>query len=389
MPDDKYDRLKRIPNWSQEKLVNAKVAVFGCGALGNEVLKNLALLGIGHIWVVDYDTIEIHNLTRSVLFRESDIGRHKAEVAAERVKILNPDTQVYPIIGKLEFAFGCGLLREMDVAFGCLDSVSARREINKKCYFAGVPWIDGGINHQLGNVALFNPRVPDTACYRCQMDRSAWARLNERYSCGFLNDSYQEPKLATTIMTSSVIAAYQVEVAVQLLLFGESNLKPGTKLFLPVTMPVGFTTLEFNLDQECPDHASIPQNSSTSPLPVKFESTPKQVAQELDLGPDWKLELPFDFVSKFTCENCGYIDLVRKPLKEIKQGETKCPQCNNLNREAVKYFQLYAESEDADLTFKDFWLAERELLNYSGQKFQWDVNIELFSESKKTHQDDN
>ena len=98
--DDKYDRLKRIPNWKQETLANAKVAVFGCGALGNEVLKNLALLGVGHIWVIDYDTIEIHNLTRSVLFRESDIGRHKAEVVAERVKELNPDTQVYPIIGK-------------------------------------------------------------------------------------------------------------------------------------------------------------------------------------------------------------------------------------------------------------------------------------------------
>lgn len=52
-PQDKYDRLKRIPNWKQETLANAKVAVFGCGALGNEVLKNLALLGVGHIWAID------------------------------------------------------------------------------------------------------------------------------------------------------------------------------------------------------------------------------------------------------------------------------------------------------------------------------------------------
>ncbi|TAG90173.1 MAG: ThiF family adenylyltransferase [Oscillatoriales cyanobacterium] len=389
MSDDKYDRLKRIPNWSQEKLAQAKVAVFGCGALGNEVLKNLALLGVGNIWVVDYDTIEKHNLTRSVLFRESDIGRYKAEVVAERVKELNPDSQVHPILGKLEFAFGRGLLREMDVAFGCLDSIGARRELNKRCYFAGVPWIDGGINHQLGNVALFDPRVPETACYRCQMDKSAWARLNERYSCGYLKDSFKEPTMATTIMTSSVIAAYQVEVAVQLLLFGESNLKPGTKLFLPVSMPVGFTTPEFTLDRECPDHASIPQNGNTSALPVKFESTPKQVAQELDLWEDWKLELPFDFVSKFTCDKCGHIEPVRKPLKEIKQGETKCPQCGNVSREAVKYFQITGDSEDADLTFKDFGLAERELLHYSGIKYQWKVNIELFSELEEIHQETN
>jgi len=382
MSDDKYDRLKRIPNWSQEKLSEAKVAVFGCGALGNEVLKNLALLGVGNIWVVDYDTIERHNLTRSVLFRESDIGKYKAEVVAERIKELNPDTQVYPILGKLEFAFGRGLLKEMDVAFGCLDSVEARREINKRCYFVGVPWIDGGINYQFGNVALFDPRVPAAACYRCQMDSSAWERLNERYSCGLLKDNYEEPTLATTIMTSSVIAAYQVEVAVQLMLFGETSLKPGTKLFLPVAAPVGFRTVEFTLDQECPDHDSIPQNDNTSALPVKFDSTPKQVAEQLDLREDWKLELPFDFVSKFICQNCGNIEPVRKPLKEIKQGETKCPHCGNLNREAMKYFQITVKSEDADLSFSNFGLADRELLNYSSLKYQKKVTIELFSESK-------
>lgn len=377
MSDDKYDRLKRIPNWSQEKLAQAKIAVFGCGALGNEVLKNLALLGVGHIWVVDYDTIEKHNLTRSVLFRESDIGRYKAEVVAERVKELNPDTQVYPILGKLELAFGRGLLREMDVAFGCLDSVGARREINKRCYFAGVPWIDGGINHQLGNVALFDPRVPETACYRCQMDKSAWERLNERFSCGYLKDSFKEPTMATTIMTSSVIGAYQVEVAVQLLLFGESNLKPGTKLFLPISMPMGFTTLEFTLDQECSDHDSIPQNGNTLALPIKFYKTPKQVAQELDLGLDWKLVLPFDFLSKFICQNCGNRETVRKPLPEIKQSEAKCPQCGNLSRDAVKYFQITAEVEDTELQFSEFGLGDRELVQFIDSRQQCKT-VEIF-----------
>jgi adenylyltransferase/sulfurtransferase len=361
MAEDKYDRLKRIPNWSQDKLANAKVAVFGCGALGNEVLKNLALLGVGHIWVVDYDTIEIHNLTRSVLFRPSDIGRHKAEVVAERVQELNPDTQVYPIIGKLEYAFGRGLLREMDVAFGCLDSVGARREINKRCYYAGTPWIDGGISHQSGGVALFNPRVPEAACYRCQMNSSAWARLNERYSCGYLNERFKEPTMATTIMTSAVVAAYQVEVAVQLLVFGESNLKPGNKLYLPITQPIGFLTVEFNLDPECPDHSSIPLPDERATVLVQLDRTPKNVAQELEME-NWRLELPFDFISKFICSQCGGVEWIRKPMKEVKKGETKCPQCGNLNREAVKYFRITSESEDADLSFRGFGLCEKELI---------------------------
>lgn len=361
MAEDKYDRLKRIPNWSQDKLANAKVAVFGCGALGNEVLKNLALLGVGHIWVVDYDTIEIHNLTRSVLFRQTDIGRHKAEVVAERVKELNPDTQVYPIIGKLEYAFGRGLLREMNVAFGCLDSVGARREINKRCYFAGIPWIDGGISHQSGGVALFDPRVPEAACYRCQMNSSAWEKLNERYSCGYLNERFKEPTMATTIMTSAVVAAYQVEVAVQLLVFGESNLKPGNKLYLPITQPIGFMTVEFNLDPECPDHSSIPLHDEISTVPVELDRTPQNVAQELGLE-NWRLELPFDFISKFSCQACGSIETVRKPVKEVKQSDIKCQNCGNQRREAVQYFRVMAESEDAELSFRDFSLGERELI---------------------------
>ncbi|GAB1545295.1 hypothetical protein NUACC21_79710 [Scytonema sp. NUACC21] len=377
--DSKYDRLKLIPNWKQERLAKAKIAVVGCGALGNEVLKNLALLGIGNIWVVDYDTIEIHNLTRSVLFRESDIGRHKAEVVTERVKELNPDIQVYPVIGKLELAFGRGLVREMDVVIGCLDSVGARRLLNKRCYFAGVPWIDGGISHSSGNVALFDPRVPEAACYRCKMDTSAWERLNEKYSCGFLKDNYQEPKLATTIMTASIIAAYQVEVAVQLLL-GDSSLKPGTQLILPVSVPIGFRTIEFSLDRECPDHWSIPKTQDIPYQQFSLDHTPRQVATKLDLGDDWKLELPFDFVSKLTCYNCGYVEPIQKPLQQIKQGQLKCPKCGESHREATKYFQITSVSEDADRTFWTFALCEREVIQYVHHKQC--INIELVSDCK-------
>ena len=70
----------------------------GAGALGNEVLKNLALVGVGEIYLIDFDQIEKSNLTRSVLFRQRDCGRPKAEAAAEAVRDLNPDTQVIPLL---------------------------------------------------------------------------------------------------------------------------------------------------------------------------------------------------------------------------------------------------------------------------------------------------
>ena len=94
--DDRYDRLRLIAWWDQEKLRRAKVLVVGAGALGNEVLKNLALLGIGRVWIVDFDAIEDTNLTRSVLFRSRDRGRNKAVAAADAVRDINPDTRVTP-----------------------------------------------------------------------------------------------------------------------------------------------------------------------------------------------------------------------------------------------------------------------------------------------------
>src|SRR4051812_5845022 len=92
--DDRYSRLRLIPWWRQERLAAARVLVVGAGALGNEVLKNLALLGVGTVHVIDLDEVEPSNLSRSVLFRAGDGGRAKAVVAAERVREINPEMTV-------------------------------------------------------------------------------------------------------------------------------------------------------------------------------------------------------------------------------------------------------------------------------------------------------
>ena len=84
--------------------------VAGCGALGNEVVKNLALFGVGHIYVVDFDKIELSNLTRSVLFREEDAYNHayKAEIVAKRASEINPQIEAVPIVGNLFSDVGFG-----------------------------------------------------------------------------------------------------------------------------------------------------------------------------------------------------------------------------------------------------------------------------------------
>ena len=140
--DDRYSRLRLIAWWDQEKLAQARVLVVGAGALGNEVLKNLALMGLGHIYIVDFDQIEESNLTRSVLFRRNDCGRSKAEAAASALKDLNPDLEILALHADILTDLGLGMVAEMDVVMGCLDNREARLWLNRMCWKTGTPWID-------------------------------------------------------------------------------------------------------------------------------------------------------------------------------------------------------------------------------------------------------
>ena len=165
--DDRYARQRMVGCWDQEKISQASILVAGAGALGNEVLKNLALLGVGRILMVDFDRIEISNLSRSVLFREQDLHQPKASTAARALQQLNPEICVEAIDGDLETDLGLGQIRDYDLVLGCLDSIYARWALNRACQRAGRPWINAGINATVGEVSLHVPG--EGACYECGM----------------------------------------------------------------------------------------------------------------------------------------------------------------------------------------------------------------------------
>lgn len=201
---DKYSRLKLISWWDQEKLKNAKVMVVGAGAIGNEIIKNLALLGIGKIFVIDMDKIEHSNLTRSVLFRISDVGKYKAEIACKRAMEINPDVIAVPFIKNVIDDIGLGLFRRMDIVLGGLDNREARLHINQSCYKVNKIWIDGAIEVFNGFARVFVP--PEGPCYECTMTELDWKLLNKRKSCSLLtHEQMNEGKIPTTPTSSSII----------------------------------------------------------------------------------------------------------------------------------------------------------------------------------------
>ena len=86
-----YDRQFRLKGWNQRILKNSRVLIVGVGGLGCEIAKNLAMLGVGHIDLVDLDIIEHSNLNRQILFMNADIAKPKAIAAVEMLQLVNPN----------------------------------------------------------------------------------------------------------------------------------------------------------------------------------------------------------------------------------------------------------------------------------------------------------
>ena len=202
--------------FEQQLVSAARVMVVGCGALGNEVLKNLVLLGVEHIVVVDFDIVEVENLSRSVLFSRQDAEdrRLKVEVVAERLKAMNPAVEVKTICGDIAYDVGLGLLRQMDVVIGCVDSRWARYCINRLCMRAGIPWVDGGIEELEGTARVF---MPGKNCYACNLGPEGLRDLARRMPCSGIIRRHEEAGHApTTSVVASVIGAVEVQEAMKL-----------------------------------------------------------------------------------------------------------------------------------------------------------------------------
>lgn len=212
------DGVYTLLSWfKKEKVKNARVLVAGAGALGNEVVKNLALFGIGQIYVVDFDKIEISNLTRSVLFREEDAYNHsyKSEIVAKRAMEINPQIKVTPIVGNLFSEVGFGLYKSVDVILGCLDSRIARYLLNRLAMRAGKTWIDGSIENMTGVVRVYTPGI---SCYECGLSREEFNNIMLRTGCAdVVRMQGNAGRVATTPISASIIGAMQVQEAMKII----------------------------------------------------------------------------------------------------------------------------------------------------------------------------
>jgi molybdopterin/thiamine biosynthesis adenylyltransferase len=362
--EDRYARHRLIDWWDQERLRSARVMVAGAGAIGNEVIKNLALLGVGHVLIVDSDTVELSNLTRSVLFRAADRGRPKAEVAAERAAEIDPESAVRALVGDIEFDVGLGVYRDMDVVIGCLDSVQARLTLNRLCRRAGVPWLNGGIEATVAEVSLFGAR--SGACYECAMSAEMWEARNRRFACGGLRAEDVEEKMPTTAVVASLVAAYLVNEALLLLHAEDAAHKEGLecaqKLYLTLK-PYHFGVYDLPENSACLAHETWE--------PIEGIEQSKELATPrilLDFAgePNGSVELGFDLLTAMRCMECGALETVLQPLERCGMEWTLCPHCRTRSRQPEAVNWLDATGPYADVPLALMGVPEGAVLGIQG-----------------------
>jgi adenylyltransferase/sulfurtransferase len=327
---DRYSRLRLIPWWRQELLAKAKVLVVGAGALGNEVLKNLALIGVGTVYVIDRDAIETSNLSRSVLFRLSDGGRPKAEVAALRTKEINPEIEIHWMKGDVICDVGLSLFKDVDVVIGCLDNREARLWVNRQCWKATTPWVDSGIQEIQGVVKVFVP--PDSACYECAMTERDYQLLNIRYSCPLLSrEQMLEGKVPTAPTIASMMGALEVQEALKLL-HGMPVAAGSALVFNGVTNQFYSTKLPHKAD--CLSHETYPE---ATPLRIDHDATVEELfelASTVLEGP-FVLPLERDVVLSVNCPVCGWSVDLHRPRTQVSTTTATCPTCDRLGQPNV------------------------------------------------------
>ena len=159
--------LEEIDVAGQEKLLSARVLVIGAGGLGSAAAPYLAAAGVGHITLMDHDSVELTNLQRQIMHTESSIGKSKVASGKEFLELLNSTIQIETIQAKATSALLDELLPSVDIVLDCTDNFSTRHLINAACFKNKTPLISGSALKFDGQVSVFDPRNSSSPCYAC------------------------------------------------------------------------------------------------------------------------------------------------------------------------------------------------------------------------------
>jgi molybdopterin/thiamine biosynthesis adenylyltransferase len=320
----RFHRQALITWWDQSRLQSARILVVGAGALGNEVVKNLALVGVGSITVCDMDAIENSNLARCVFFRESDLGKLKAEVLADRADQIYSGVSVTSVAVAVQ-RLGIGYLRDFDLIIGALDNREARAWVNQACRKLGKTWIDGAIEGLRGVARVFPPHG---ACYFCTLSEADFKHMSHRRSCALLSpEDLLEGKTPTNATTASIIAGVQAQEAIKFLVGGEERVSLNSKAWIYTGDSMESFHTSYLEDEFCLAHDRyeelIEVECSTLDELLDFVTANHLTAEDQIYALDFEEEL----ITILPCTICDLGDEVLGFRSSLPLGASKCQGC--------------------------------------------------------------
>jgi molybdopterin-synthase adenylyltransferase len=251
--------LRHVGGPGQQKLHAASVLIIGAGGLGAPLIQYLAASGIGRIGIVDDDTVSLSNLQRQVIHRTADIGRSKAERAAEAVGEINPHVAVDLLAERLTEANAASLVSGYDIIADGSDNFDTRYAVSDACFHAKKPLVTAAINEFDGSITTLRPfeAGPDGV-------------PNPTYRCLF--PQKPPPGLVPTCSEAGVLGALggivgamqAMEVLREIIGFGQGLVG---RLLLIDALNLGFETIAYAWDPANPLNGSASAQPATTPLP--------------------------------------------------------------------------------------------------------------------------
>ncbi len=167
----------------QNQLLSSHALIVGAGGLGSPASLYLGSAGVGRITVVDDDCVDATNLQRQIAHTLARVGQLKAHSVQQAIAAINPDVQVSPVTTRANQALLDELVPQADVVLDCSDNFATRHAINRACVKHRKPLVSGAAIRFDGQVSVYDPRQPTSACYACVFPQSA---LVEETNCATL-----------------------------------------------------------------------------------------------------------------------------------------------------------------------------------------------------------
>ncbi|WP_405306779.1 HesA/MoeB/ThiF family protein [Methanobrevibacter sp.] len=155
-------QMSIVTRSEQERFKDAKITVIGCGGIGGETIEMLARMGIGELILVDKDAYDLSNLNRQTLATITDLGLVKSEVAAEKVRLINPYVKTTTFNEHIDQTNIDKVIDDSDIVIDALDNVLTRVIVSRKAKEKGIPYIHGAIHGTMGQITVFLPNSDKT-----------------------------------------------------------------------------------------------------------------------------------------------------------------------------------------------------------------------------------